>query len=145
MLVLTNEYLFPSQITKLNLSKWIVECIAEFVEWEAKLATKEKDGSLKKSREIITPSLSAPLLSVAAAAAPTAESFLDNKHLSVLYPSILSQLLSLPRSLAPSLPRFLCLSPRSLCPSLSLPLPPSPSLSLSLLPPSTPFSLSFTA
>ncbi len=41
MLVLTNEYLFPSQITKHNLSKWIVECIVECVEWEVKLATKE--------------------------------------------------------------------------------------------------------
>ena len=101
MLVLANEYLCPSQITKPNLSKWIVECIAKCAEWEAKLATKEKDGSSKKSREIITPSLSAPRLSVAGAAAPRAECFLDNKHLSVLYPSIFSELLSLPRSLAP--------------------------------------------
>ena len=73
--MLTNEYLFPSQITKPNLSKWMVECIAGCVEWEEKLATKEKDGSSKKSREIITPSLSAPRLSVAGAAAPTAECF----------------------------------------------------------------------
>ena len=49
MLVLTNEYLFPSQITKPTLSKWIVECIAECVEWEAELSTEEKDGGSKKS------------------------------------------------------------------------------------------------
>ena len=49
MLFLTNEYLFPSQITKPTLSKWIEECIAECVEWEAELSTEEKDGGSKKS------------------------------------------------------------------------------------------------
>jgi hypothetical protein len=44
MLELTNEYLFPSQITKATLNKWIFECIAECVEWEAEFSTEEKDG-----------------------------------------------------------------------------------------------------
>jgi hypothetical protein len=49
MLVLTNEYIFPSQITKPTLCKWIAECIAECVEWEAEVSTEEKDGCSKKS------------------------------------------------------------------------------------------------
>jgi hypothetical protein len=50
MLVLTNEYIFPSQITKQTFCKWIVECIAECVEWEAEVSesTQEKDGGSRK-------------------------------------------------------------------------------------------------
>jgi hypothetical protein len=49
MLTATNEYLTPSQITKATLSKWIVECIAECVEWEKEVSIQEKDGGSKKS------------------------------------------------------------------------------------------------
>ena len=49
MLTATNEYLTPSQITKATLSKWIVECIAECVEWEKEVSIEEKDGGSKKS------------------------------------------------------------------------------------------------
>ncbi len=49
MLELTNEYLVPSQITKATLNKWIFECIAECVEWEAEFSIEEKNGGSKKS------------------------------------------------------------------------------------------------
>jgi hypothetical protein len=45
----TNEHLFPSQITKATLCKWIVECTAECVEWEKEVSTEEKDGGSKES------------------------------------------------------------------------------------------------
>ncbi len=50
MLLATNEYLIPSQVTKAKLCKWIVECIVEYdVEWEKEVSTEEKDGGSKKS------------------------------------------------------------------------------------------------
>ncbi len=52
MLTATNEYLTPSQITKATLSKWIVECIAECVDWEKEVSIEEKDGGSKKSGRI---------------------------------------------------------------------------------------------
>ena len=44
MLADTNENLTPEIITKPTLNKWLAECIAECVEWEAELSTEEKDG-----------------------------------------------------------------------------------------------------
>jgi hypothetical protein len=45
----TNEYLTPMNITKATLNKWLVDCIAECLEWEVEFATEEKDGGSRKS------------------------------------------------------------------------------------------------
>jgi hypothetical protein len=52
MLLATNEYLVPSQITKATLCKWIVECTAECVEWEKEASTEKKDGGSKNSGQV---------------------------------------------------------------------------------------------
>ncbi len=39
MFTLTNEYLTPKIIVKTTLNKWLAECIAECVEWEAELSS----------------------------------------------------------------------------------------------------------
>ena len=49
MLALTNEYLTPKIIVKATLNRWLAECIAECLEWEAKLSTEKRDAGSKKS------------------------------------------------------------------------------------------------
>ncbi len=51
LLALINEYLTSITVNKATLNKWLVDCMAECVDWEAELLTEEKDVGSKKSRQ----------------------------------------------------------------------------------------------
>ncbi len=51
LLALTKEYLTPITVNKATRNKWLVDCMAESVDWEAELLTEEKDDGSKKSRQ----------------------------------------------------------------------------------------------
>ncbi len=45
--MLTNEYFTPITVNQATLNKWLVDCMADCVEWEAEKLTEGKDGGSK--------------------------------------------------------------------------------------------------